>query len=480
MNNKLNNQTRILNQILAEMYLVRILPTNSLRDRKTQVIDQKFNLTRPSINEMHALIEDAQNAKEDLGSELCGFIIEELILLDPTFQNHEETISYLQERFEQTAHAVVPDASEDEKEHLYQGLLNEILGFGPLEPLLNDPNVLEIFIDSYDNIYVERQGKFEDVSQQFNDVQHLLFIMRRILRPLGMAITTENPVMDARLPDGSRVNIILPPIAMNGPSMVIRLFPSRQLTLEDLYKYGSVTPEIADFIKACVQAQLNIIVAGGTGSGKTTILNIVTEFIEKDERVVTIENAAEMKPRTNPRRTVRMESRPADSEGKGEITMSDLVINALKMRPDRIILGEARADEVIHFIQAINTGHDGSMLTLHASNPRDVMARLETMAIMSNPSIPLLTIRQQMASGFDLIVHTNRLSDGSRKIVAVSEVVGMQGDTILLQDIFVFEQSGVENGRIQGKSKATGYIPTFLDRLQNSGIDLPITNFTAT
>ena len=480
MNQKTSLQMLILNQIVAELYLDRVHPDNTLRDRKTQLIDQKFDLTRPSIAEMHQLIKESQQTKSDLGGEMRGFIIEELTLLDPTFQNHEELISYLQNKFDQAVKIIVPNLLEAEKEELFQSLLNEILGLGPLEPLLNDSTVLEIFVDSYDNIYVERQGRFEDIPHHFADVDHLLVIMRRILMPLGMGITAENPIMDARLPDGSRVNIILPPIAINGPSMVIRLFPSRLLTLEDLYRYGSITPEVADFIKACVQAQLNIIVAGGTGSGKTTILNIVTEFIKEDERVITIENAAEMRPRTNPRRTVRMESRPADSEGKGEVAMSDLVINALRMRPDRIILGEARADEVIHFIQAINTGHDGSMLTLHANSPRDAMARLETMAIMFNPSIPLLTIRQQMASGFDLIVQTNRLADGSRKIVAVSEVVGMQGDTILLQDIFVFEQSGMENGRIQGKSKATGYIPTFLDRLQNSGIDLPITNFTAT
>lgn len=474
----MNTQTLILNQMLAELYCQRILPDNTLRNHKTEKIDQKFDLSRPAIKDLHTLIKERQAQNLDLGSELRGFMIEELSLLDTTFQNHEECVNLLRSTYDQAAAEIAPDASTEAYEQNFQTILYEILGFGPLEPLLNDKTVLEIFVDSYDNIYVERQGQFHDVAQTFIDVDHLLVIMRRILLPLGMGLTPDTPMMDARLPDGSRVNIIMPPININGPSMVIRLFPTRSLTFEDLLSFGSVTPQVVEFIKACIQGRLNIIVSGGTGSGKTTILNIMTEFIDKTERVVTIENAAEMQPRTNLKRTVRMESRPADSEGKGAITMSDLVVNALKMRPDRILLGEARAEEVMHFVQATNTGHDGSMLTMHANSPRDALARLETMAFMFNPSLPLLTVRQQLASGFDLVIHSEQLTDGTRKIVAISEVVGMHGDNILLQDIFKYEQSGLENGRIQGKTITTGYIPTFLDRLQNMGIDMPISNFT--
>ena len=350
--------------------------------------------------------------------------------------------------------------------------------FTILDPFLNDPTILEVLIDNYDCAYVERGGKFEDVESPFTSNEHLIESVQAMADYMGVTLDAANPIMDIRLPDGSRMNVVLPPIGILGPSLVLRKFPSRLLTLEDLYGFGSISPEIADFVKACVQGRLNLIVSGGTGSGKTTILNIITEFIGIDERVVTVENAAELRPRTNPRRIVRLESRPADGDGRGEVTMSDLVINALRMRPDRLILGEARAGEVLHFLQAINTGHDGSMLTMHANNPRDALARLETMAIMFNPALPILTVRQQMASGFDVIVQAERLSDGSRKVVAVSEVVGMQGDNVLLQDIFKFEQTGIENGRIQGKFVPTGYIPTFVDRLRDTGIAMPVSNFT--
>ncbi len=350
--------------------------------------------------------------------------------------------------------------------------------FTILDPFLNDPTILEVLIDKYDCAYVERDGTFEDVASPFTSNEHFIESVQAMADYMGVTLNSANPLMDIRLPDGSRMNVVLPPISILGTSLVLRKFFPHQLTLEDLYKYGSISPEIADFVKACVQGRLNIIIAGGTASGKTTFLNIITEFIGVDERVVTVENAGELQPRTNPRRIVRLESRPADGDGKGEVTMSDLIINALRMRPDRLILGEARAGEVIHFLQAINTGHDGSMLTMHANNPRDALARLETMAIMFNPSLPILTVRQQIASGFDLIVQAERLSDGRRKVMAVSEVVGMQGDNVQLQDIFKFEQTGMDNGRIQGKFVPTGYIPTFVDHLRDRGIHIPVSNFT--
>lgn len=348
-----------------------------------------------------------------------------------------------------------------------------------LEPLLKDPDVVEIMVDGHERVYVEKGGQFVDVPTPFRDAEHLYEVINAIFAPLGHKVDASSPIADARLVDGSRVNVVIPPISLVGPVLTIRKFWQTPLSVEDLLQFGSWSEEIVTFLRACVHGRLNIVVAGGTGSGKTTVLNIVAGMIPADERVITIENASELQllPERS-KRLVRLESRPPGIEGEGEVTMRDLVINALRMRPDRIIVGEVRAEEVLDLFQAINTGHDGCMLTIHANSPRDAVNRLETMATMANLAMPLLTVRQQMASAIDLIVHMERLHDGKRKILKVTEVTGMQGDVIGLQDIFEFRKTGFKDQVISGYHTATGHIPRWLNRLREAGIELPVSLFT--
>lgn len=344
-----------------------------------------------------------------------------------------------------------------------------------LEPLLSDADVTEIMVDGPDRVYVEKEGKFVDVPSPFRDQAHLLAVIEAILQPMGLQVDSANPLLDARLPDGSRANIVLPPVAIDGPTLVIRKFWNRRLTVADLIGFGSVTADMMTFLQACVIGRLNMLVAGGTGSGKTTILNIVAGFIPDDERILAIQSGDELQ--IDKKRVVKLETRPPNLAGTGGVTASDLVINSLKMRPDRLILAEAHGEEVLHMVQGMNTGHDGSLLSIHANSPRDAMNRLEAMATMAGLSVPLLTLRQQMATAVQVVTHQARLADDTRKLMAISEVVGMQGDTIMLKDIFKFQESGMENGRIIGRATATGYIPTFMKQIYQAGVDLPMEMF---
>jgi pilus assembly protein CpaF len=348
----------------------------------------------------------------------------------------------------------------------------------PLQAYLDDPQISEILVDGFDQVYVEKLGQFEDMPPLFANEAGFMQFIKELATALERDPAANELMFDSRLPDGSRINIVLPPVAILGPSLVIRKFSARPLTFDQLIKYGSLSETLVEFFKVCVQGRLNIVMAGGTGSGKTTVLNLLTGLITPDERIVTVENAAELQPPPTHKRVVRLESQIGNIDGKGRVTMRDLVQNALRMRPDRLIIGEVRGGEAIDVIQAMNTGHDGSMFGMHSGNPRDALARLEGMVAMAMPSLPLLQVRQQMASAFDLIIYQERLRDGSRKVIRVSEVVGMQGDVVLLQDIFRFQETGMANGRIQGQFLATGTIPSFLKKIHAAGVTVPMSMFT--
>ncbi|MBI4320754.1 MAG: CpaF family protein [Chloroflexi bacterium] len=358
-----------------------------------------------------------------------------------------------------------------ERLRLFEQIAAEILGLGPIEPLLKDDSITEIMVNGPDKVYVEQQGKIHRTEICFKDDGHVARIIDRIISPIGRRCDESQPMVDARLPDGSRVNAVIPPVSLIGPVLTIRKFARTPLTSEDLIRFGTLTSELVEFVSSCVTARLNVVVSGGTGSGKTTLLNVLSSFIPGDERVVTIEDAAELQLRQE--HVVTMESRPPNVEGKGQITIRDLVINALRMRPDRIVVGECRGREALDMLQAMNTGHDGSLTTAHSNGPRDTLRRLETMVLMAGMDLPLRAIREQIASALDLIVHMERLRDGSRRVVNVTEVVGMEGDTVVLQDLFVFEQTGVEDGRIVGRLRPTGIRPKFTTKLESYGIYLP-------
>ena len=351
---------------------------------------------------------------------------------------------------------------------LRQALLDELIGFGPITPMLRDPTVDEVMVNGPDRIFVERKGRLTETGAKFFDNRHLITIIQRIVEPLGRHVDEASPMVDARLPDGSRVNAVIPPLALDGPSVTVRKFSKKKLTTDDLIAFGSMTPEIALFLEEAVRARQNMLVSGGTGSGKTTLLNVLSQFIPKGERLVTIEDSAELK--LDHRNKVRLEARPANIEGRGRVAIRDLVINALRMRPDRIVVGECRGPEALDMLQAMNTGHDGSLTTVHANNPRDSLSRLENMVMMAGFELPSAAIREQIASAVNLIVQQNRLVDGSRKIIAISEVTGREGNTILLQDIFLFEQKGFSpDGKVIGQMVATGNIPRFIEELKLKG-----------
>jgi pilus assembly protein CpaF len=358
------------------------------------------------------------------------------------------------------------------RRQLVEAVVSEIAGFGPLEAMLDDPDVTELMVNSHDHVYVERKGKLVKASEHFEDDAHVLRIIERIVAPLGRRIDESSPMVDARLPDGSRVNAIIPPLAIKGPSITIRKFSKDPYKAEDLIRFGTMTPQMVEFLRACVFGRLNIIVSGGTGSGKTTTLNVLSSFIPEEERIVTIEDAAELQLQQE--HVVTLESRPPNLEGKGEITIRQLVRNSLRMRPDRIIVGECRSGEALDMLQAMNTGHDGSLTTAHANTPRDCISRLETMVLMAGTQLPVKAIREQIASAIQLVIQQGRLRDGSRKITHVTEVQGMEGDIVVLQDIFRFEQRGVDaNGRVIGEMKATGLRPKFVQSLISQGVSLP-------
>jgi pilus assembly protein CpaF len=362
-----------------------------------------------------------------------------------------------------------------ERQRLFESIVAEILGFGPLEPLLEDDTITEIMVNGATQIYIERAGKLEEVRASFESDEHVMRIIDRIVAPLGRRIDESQPYVNARLNDGSRVNAIIPPLAINGPTLTIRKFSKTPFTVDDLISFGSITREAVEFLKACVIARLNVVVSGGTGSGKTTLLNVLSGFIPDDERIITIENAAELQLRQE--HVVTLESRPPNIEGKGMVTIRDLVVNCLRMRPDRIVVGECRSGEALDMLQAMNTGHDGSLTTAHSNSPRDTLSRLETMCLMSGMDLPVRAIREQIASAVELIVHEERFRDGSRKVVNVTEVQGMEGDVIVMQDIFAFEQTGIEGGKVIGRLKPTGIRPKFMDRIEAVNIHLPASIF---
>jgi pilus assembly protein CpaF len=358
-----------------------------------------------------------------------------------------------------------------ERQRLFEAIVAEILGFGPLEPLLADDTITEIMVNGPKNIYIERTGNLVRSNVTFEDEDHVLRVLDRIVAPLGRRIDESSPTVDARLPDGSRVNAVIRPIALCGPTITIRKFSKRPFTVEDLIRFGTITPEMAEFCRACVIGKLNIVVSGGTGSGKTTFLNVLSGFIPNDERIVTIENAAELQLRQE--HVVSLESRPPNIEGRGEVSIRDLVVNSLRMRPDRIVVGECRAGEALDMLQAMNTGHEGSLTTAHSNSPRDTLSRLEVMCLMAGRDLPVRAIREQVASAIDMIIHQERMRDGTRKIVKVTEVQGMEGDVITMSDIFEFEQTGLEAGKVIGRIRPTGLRPKFIDKIEGAGIHLP-------
>jgi pilus assembly protein CpaF len=363
-----------------------------------------------------------------------------------------------------------------ERERLIDEVLDETFGFGPLEMLLKDPTISDILINGPYKIYVERRGKLEKTDVKFRDHDHLMQIIDRIVSKVGRRVDETSPMVDARLPDGSRVNAIIPPLALDGPTMSIRRFGANPLKLEDLLNYKAFTPEMAMLMEAAIKARLNIVISGGTGCGKTTLLNTLSSFIPTDERIVTIEDAAELQMQQD--HVVRLETRPSNIEGKGEINTRDLVRNSLRMRPDRIVIGECRGAEALDMLQAMNTGHEGSLTTLHANSPRDAQARLETMIMMGGFELPIKAMRQQISSAVDLIIQANRLQGGPRKVTTITEVMNMEQDIIIMQDIFRFKQLGIDqNGRAYGQFEATGVRPTFVSRLESAGIKLPANLF---
>ncbi|HQX51805.1 MAG TPA: CpaF family protein [Planctomycetaceae bacterium] len=365
-----------------------------------------------------------------------------------------------------------PLLNRSERERLVEEVLDEAFGFGPLELLLKEEGVADIMINGPKNVFLEKNGRIIKSDVTFRDNDHLLQILDRIVSRVGRRVDETSPMVDARLPDGSRLNAIIPPLALDGPSLTIRRFGTNPLTLEDLLKFGAFTPEMVMFLEGAMKARLNIIISGGTGSGKTTLLNTLSSFISNENRIITIEDAAELQLQQE--HVLRLESRPANIEGKGRVTATDLVKNALRMRPDRIIIGECRGGETLDMLQAMNTGHDGSMTTVHANNPRDAISRIETLVNMSGCDLPLSAVRKQIASAVHLIIQASRLQGGPRKVTYITEIVGMEGDTIVMQDIFKFQQQGIgENGKAFGHFESTGVRPKCIEHLESGGVRLP-------
>jgi len=380
------------------------------------------------------------------------------------------------EELEQTGRVV----SDRERGRLTRLAQSELLGLGPLETLLSDESISEIMVNGPDQIWIERDGKLFETDARFADEEHVRRIIDRIISPLGRRCDETTPMVDARLPDGSRVNAIIPPLCLNGPTLTIRKFSKVPLTATDLIARGAVSPELMEFLRACVLGRLNMIIAGGTGTGKTTMLNVLSSFIPEDERILTIENAAELQ--LQQRHVITLESRPSNIEGRGEVTIRDLVVNALRMRPDRIVVGECRAGETLDMLQAMNTGHDGSMTTLHANSPRDALHRMETMVLMAGVDLPMRAIREQVSGAVHLIVQLERMQDGTRKVARVCEITGMESESITMSDLFVFQHQGIRDGRVTGRIMPTGLRPRFMERLQQQNISLPpqIFGFTRT
>jgi pilus assembly protein CpaF len=419
--------------------------------------------------------DDKDTALADLKERVQVKLINEL---DPRIDMSNR--AQVQRQVEEIFNAVLDNEnivlSRSERVQMFKSIANDMLGLGPLEALLGDPDVSEIMVNGPKQIYIERKGKLTLTDITFLNDSHVLRIIERIVAPLGRRIDESSPMVDARLPDGSRVNAIIRPLSLVGPAVTIRKFREDKLTVHDLVRFGSLSESMGDFLEACVRARLNVVVSGGTGSGKTTLLNILSNFIPEDERIITVENAAELQLAQE--HVVRLESRPPNVEGKGEVTIRDLVVNCLRMRPERIIVGECRSGETLDMLQAMNTGHDGSMTTVHANSSKDAISRIETMCMMAGMDLPQRAIREQIVSAVHVFVQQSRLKDGSRKVSAITEVQGMEGDVPLMQDIFVFEQTGLdEKGKIMGSLRPTGARPKFIEKFEALNIFLPASIF---
>jgi pilus assembly protein CpaF len=360
---------------------------------------------------------------------------------------------------------------EDMRAHLFHEIVDEFTGYGPIQPLLDDEDVSEVMVNGPKKVFIEKGGRLVKSGVTFDDDDHVMRIIDRIILPLGRRVDADSPTVDARLPDGSRVNAVIRPVSIDGPCITIRKFKKDKLKVDDLIKFGSLTTNMGEFLRACVHAHLNIVVSGGTGSGKTTLLNVLSSFIPETDRIVTIEDAAELQLQQE--HVLRMETKVANLDGKGAVTIRDLVRNSLRMRPDRIVVGECRGGETLDMLQAMNTGHDGSLTTLHANSPRDALSRMETMVMMAGMDLPLKVVRQQISSAIDLIIQQTRLKDGSRKVTAITEVAGMEGETVVLTDVFKFDQTGIgQDGKVLGELKATGIRPIFGSQLEAAGFKL--------
>jgi pilus assembly protein CpaF len=423
------------------------------------------------------MVNQATEAQRSLKDRVKRKLISEL---DPSIDTTQidEVRHRLKSLFDQIIEAENLVLTRMEKERLFEELAADVIGFGPIEPLLGDPTVSEVMVNGPKKIYYERKGRLLLSDVQFDDDDHVRRVIDRIVSPLGRHVDEASPIVDARLPDGSRVNVVIPPISLVGPTITIRKFTKEKLRVDDLIRFGSITPEIAEFLRACVHARLNIVISGGTGSGKTTLLNVLSNFIPDDERIVSIEDSAELQLAKE--HWIRLETRPANIEGTGAVTARDCMKSTLRMRPDRVIVGECRGGEALDMLQAMNTGHDGSLTTGHANTPRDMLSRLETMVLMAGMDLPVRAIREQISSAVDVIVQQSRMRDGSRKVTHITEVQGMEGDKVILQDVFLFEQESFTDGKVIGVIKPTGVRPKFMPKIEDSGIQLPPSIFGLT
>ncbi|MDO9545549.1 MAG: CpaF family protein [Pelolinea sp.] len=432
---------------------------------------------RPAIKKKVTPISDQENLTKFSELENDFILIRNAVqkeLLTNSNNNTSMDLDRLRPKIEDCYNQVLEDENilynHSTRTQMLEWVIADIIGYGPIEPLLKDPEITEIMVNGYDKVFVERFGLIEPTSVKFENDDHLMRVIDRIVSPIGRRVDETSPMVDARLPSGYRVNATIPPLSMDGPILTIRKFATEPFTVQDLIANGTLTVALASFIESCVGARINLVVSGGTGTGKTTFLNVLSSFIPERERVITIEDTTELQLRQA--HVIRLEKRPPNVEGKGEITIRQLVINALRMRPDRIVVGECRGGEALDMLQAMNTGHDGSMTTIHSNGTRDTLRRIETMVLMAGMELPLKAIREQVANSIELVIHLERVKDGTRKVVKVSEVQGMEGDTIVMQDIFLFNQTGMKNGVVQGSLKATGLRPQFLHKMVANNIEL--------
>lgn len=437
-----------------------------------QRLNEKNALLSEPANHAKNIKEKPKNKEIPMKAKLHKYLVEELKKYD--YENEEE----LKKRIPEIVEPFFKEEGDtlrltfESKNKLIETVANEVTGYGPITPFLQDKEVTEIMVNGPYQIYVEKKGKKLKTDAFFRDDQHVMQVIEKIVAPIGRRIDESSPMVDARLPDGSRVNAIIPPLSLKGPSITIRKFPESRLQIENLIQFGTLSENMASFLDACVKARLNIFISGGTGSGKTTLLNVLSNFIPAEERIITIEDAAELQLGQD--HVISLETRPPNVEGRGAITIRDLVKNSLRMTPDRVVIGEVRSGEALDMLQAMNTGHDGSLATGHSNSPRDMLSRLETMVLMAGMDFPIRAIREQIASAIDIIVQQSKLKDGSRKITHISEVIGMEGETIVLQDLFVFKQTGINaEGKLEGKFVSTGIRPYSIEKMEHYGITIP-------